>query len=829
MEALLQDIRYAGRVLLKTPMFTAAAVVTLALGIGANTAIFSVVREVLLRRPPVTEPERLAAVYTTCRRGLPRCSSSLPDYEDYRDRSSAFADLAGYSWFALNLGDGESGRLATGQLVTSNYFEVLGVGARLGRVIGRDDAGRGRPATVAVLSAKLWRDQFGADPGVVGRTVRLNGVAFTVIGVVADGFKGLDLANEADVWVSIFTRPLLDAEDDPIAAAETFFDTRGVRWIQTLVGRLAPGVSVVQARQEMASISRQLAEEYPEDRAAMEGPRSITVDPAPRYILPVGSESDLKRFIWLLFGVVGATLLLATANLANLLLVRASGRRREIGIRLAVGAGRGRLIRQLLTESMTLGLAGGAVGLVVAIWMLDLLSAFQLPGGVSIGALEVGLDSRVLLFALLLSLVTSVAFGLIPALQASRPEVVSSLKGGESERGAGHDRLRKALVAVQVALCLVLLVGSGLFVRALRNSLEFDPGFRSEGVALARFNLALLRYTPEQGGSFVERLLERVRGLPDVTAASVATLVPLQAGGFRGTFVTVSGYHPAPDEEMRVDYLFVEPGYFRALGIPLVRGRVIEAGDRESSRPVMVINQDMARRYWPGRDPLGGIVDFGELQLEVVGVVENPVWTGLGESPTPFVFLPLPQYPAFTSNGFLTLLARTAGDPRRLLRALPEELRSLDPQLSISSLQTMKDQLNAALMPQRMGAALLSLFGSLALVLAAVGIYGVVGYTVARQSRSIAIRMALGARDVDVLALVVRGMSATILVGLGAGLLVALALTRTVEAFLFGVGPDDPLTFGVLGIFLASVALVATLLPARRATRMKPMAILRTE
>ncbi len=621
----------------------------------------------------------------------------------------------------------------------------------------------------------------------------------------------------------------MDAEDDPIAAAETFFDTRGVRWIQTLVGRLAPGVSVVQARQEMASISRQLAEEYPEDRAAMEGPRSITVDPAPRYILPVGSESDLKRFIWLLFGVVGATLLLATANLANLLLVRASGRRREIGIRLAVGAGRGRLIRQLLTESMTLGLAGGAVGLVVAIWMLDLLSAFQLPGGVSIGALEVGLDSRVLLFALLLSLVTSVAFGLIPALQASRPEVVSSLKGGESERGAGHDRLRKALVAVQVALCLVLLVGSGLFVRALRNSLEFDPGFRSEGVALARFNLALLRYTPEQGGSFVERLLERVRGLPDVTAASVATLVPLQAGGFRGTFVTVSGYHPAPDEEMRVDYLFVEPGYFRALGIPLVRGRVIEAGDRESSRPVMVINQDMARRYWPGRDPLGGIVDFGELQLEVVGVVENPVWTGLGESPTPFVFLPLPQYPAFTSNGFLTLLARTAGDPRRLLRALPEELRSLDPQLSISSLQTMKDQLNAALMPQRMGAALLSLFGSLALVLAAVGIYGVVGYTVARQSRSIAIRMALGARDVDVLALVVRGMSATILVGLGAGLLVALALTRTVEAFLFGVGPDDPLTFGVLGIFLASVALVATLLPARRATRMKPMAILRTE
>lgn len=829
MEALLQDIRYAGRVLLKTPMFTVAAVTTLALGIGANTAIFSVAREVLLRRPPVTEPERLAAVYTTCRRGFPRCSSSLPDYEDYRDRSSAFVDLAGYSWFPLNVGDGESGRLATGQLVTSNYFELLGVGARLGRVIGRDDAGRGRPNTVAVLSAKLWRDQFGADPDIVGRTVRLNGVAFTVIGVVADGFKGLDLANEADVWVSIFTRPLLDAEDDPVAAARALFDMRGTRWIQTLVGRLAPGVSVVQARQEMASISRQLAEEYPADRAAVEGPRSITVDPAPRYILPVGAATDVKRFIWLLFAVVGATLLLATANLANLLLVRASGRRREIGIRLAVGAGRGRLIRHLLTESVTLGLAGGVAGLFVAAWMLDLLAAFQLPGGVSIGALEVGLDGRVLLFALLLSLVTSAAFGLIPAVQASRPEMVSSLKGGESGRVSGRDGMRKALVAVQVALCLVLLVGSGLFVRALRNSLEFDLGFQSDGVALARFNLALLRYTPEQGESFVGQLLERVRGLPDVQAASVATLVPLQAGGFRGTFVGVGGYQPAPDEEMRVDYLFVEPGYFRALGIQLVRGRAIEGGDREGSRPVMVINQDMARRYWPGRDPLGGIVDFGELQVEVVGVVENPVWTGLGESPTPFVFLPLSQYRAFASNGFLTLVARTAGDPRLLLRALSEELRSLDPQLSISSLQTMKDQLDAALMPQRMGAALLSLFAALALVLAAVGVYGVVGYTVARQSRSIAIRMAVGARAVDVLALVVRGMSATILVGLGAGLLVALLLTRTVETFLFGVSPDDPLTFGVLGVFLALVALVATLLPARRATRMKPMAILRTE
>jgi len=827
---LIADVRLVFRQFGRNPAFAVAALSTLALGIGANTAIFSIVDGALLRRPPVAEPDRLAAVYTTCRRGFPKCSSSYPDFEDYRQRSDAFGDLAGYSSVPLNVGDEGTARLATGQLVTGNFFGLLGVAPHLGRLIQPGDDLRAAAARVAVLSHGFWQEAFGGDPDIVGREIRLNGTPFAVVGVAHEDFRGLNLNQRADVWLPMFAGPAL-GESAGAASRPDVFDSRGSRWIGTLIGRLAPNIGLAQARAEMDGIARQLGEEYPDERAAMDGMRGITVDAAAGYILPLAAGADLRRFVWLLVGVVGFTLLLASANVANLLLARATARQREIGIRLAVGAGRGRLIRQLLTESLTLALTGGATGLAVAALMLDLLGGFELPGGVSIGSLGVGLDIQVLTFALILSLLTALIFGLVPALQATRRDLVSSLKGESSERrGGSQQRLRKALVSAQVALCLVLLVGSGLFIRTLRNSLASDVGFRPGGAAVARFNPGLLRYGPEQTKAFVDELLLRVRDLPQVDAASVATLVPFQGGGFRGTFAEIAGYQPAPEEEIRFDYVAVMPEYFRSLGIPLLEGRAIEAGDVEGTRPVAVVNRYAAEKYWPGRSPLGGSLNLaGQIDVEIVGVVADPVWRQIGEEPTPFVFVPAAQYPAMVSGGFLTLTARTGGKAEPLLPVLREQFRATDPEVSLTYLRTLDEQLGTALMPQRMGTTLLTLFGALALVLAAVGIYGVVGYSVARQARDIGIRIAVGATGLSIIGSVVRGMAGPVLVGLALGGAAALLLSRTVERFMFQVDPQDPLTFVVIAVTLLGVALTATLLPARRAAKVDPKQVLTTE
>lgn len=827
---LLADVRLVFRQFRRNPAFAAAALVTLALGIGANAAIFSIADQALLRRPPVAEPDRLAAVYTTCRRGSTRCSSSYPDYEDYRDLSRSFTHMAGYSSVPLNVGDETVARLAAGQVVTGNYFTLLGVRPHLGRLIQPADDARGAAARVAVLSFDFWKDAFGADPGLIGRTIRLNGSPFTVVGVTPERFRGLDLNFQADVWIPMFAGPALGDAAGAVSSADVF-DARGNRWIGTLVGRLAPDATLALARSEMEALARRLGDAYRDERAAVGGVRGITVDPVGGYILPVASAAELKRFIWLLLGVVAVTLLLAAANVANLLLGRATARQREIGIRLAVGAGRGRLIRQLLTESVVLGLLGGAAGLAVAKVMLDLLGAFELPGGVSIGALGVGLDARVLLFALALTLATAMIFGVVPALQATRRDLVSSIKGESSERPAGsQQRTRKALIAVQVALCLILLVGSGLFIRTLHNSLSAELGFRPQGAAVARFNLGLLRYGPEQTVAFVNELLERTRGMPGVSDASVSTLVPFQGGGFRGSFAEIAGYQPAQEEEIRFDYVLVEPGYFHALGIPLLDGRAIEDKDVEGSRRVAVINRHAAEKYWPDRDAVGGSMALAQqIDVEVVGVVDDPVWQRIAEEPTPFMFLPLAQYPGMASGGFLTLVARTPGDAEALLALLREQFRGVEPELSLTTLRTMEEQLGAALMPQRMGTMLLTLFGALALVLAAVGIYGVVGYTVARQAREIGIRIAVGASRMAIVRGVVRGMALPVLLGLGVGTVAALALGRTVESFMFRVDPQDPLIFGAIAAVLLAVALAATLLPARRAAKLDPMRVLTIE
>lgn len=827
---LLVDARHALRQLRRNPGFAAAALVTLALGIGANTAIFSIADQALLQRPPVRESGQLAAVYTTCRRGFAKCSSSYPDFIDYRDRSRVFQDLAGYSSVPLNVGDGERTRLATGHLVTGNFFELLGTRMHLGRAIQPADDVRDGSSPVVVLSFDSWEDAFGADSAVLGETVRLNGANFTVAGVAADGFRGLELNQQPDVWLPMFAGPLL-GESAGAASGPDVFDVRGARWIGTLIGRLHPGATVANAQAEMDGLAVQLGEEYPTERAAVDGMRGITVDPAAGYILPVASAADLRRFVYLLLGVVGVTLLLASTNIANLLLARASARTREIGVRLAVGAGRGRLVRQLMTESLMLALVGGLAGLAVAQVMLRVLSAFALPGGVPISGLQTGLDARVLGFALGLSIVTALIFGLTPALQATRRSLVSAMKGEASDRGGGdHARMRKSLVGVQVALCLVLLMGAGLFVRTLYNSMQTDLGFRTQGVAVARFNLGLLQYDEERTKAFVDELLSRVRRLPGVESAGIATLVPFQPGGFRGTMASIPTYEPAADEEIRFDYLAVTSGFFRTLDTRIVEGRVFDASDVEGAPQAAVLNRLAAERYWARGSAIGNTMTFGgSIDLDVVGVIDDPVWRQVGEVATPFVFVSMDQFPSMGTGGFLTLVARTDGDAATILPAVRAQVNTLEPGLPLTFLRTMNDMLGTVLMPQRMGTTLLSLFGVVALLLAVVGIYGVVGYTVVRRSREIGIRIAVGASRSSIIREVMREMAPPVAMGLVVGGLVTLLAGRSVAAFMFQIQPDDPITFAGVGLVLLLSAGIATLLPARRAAEVDPVRILTSD
>lgn len=822
-EGVIRDVRYAGRGFVRSPAFTLLALVTLALGIGATTGIFSLAEAVFLRAPPVEAPERLAMVYTTCRDGDPRCGSSYPDFRSYRERSTRFADIAAYSWVPMSVGVGDAGaRLATGQVVSGNYFDLLGVRPAAGRLLRPSDDVAGGAA--AVLSHDFWVDVTGGDPAVVGTTVRINGTPFTVVGVAREGFRGLDVGGDVDAWIPLRAGSLL-GESAGAVAREGILGSRRSRWIAALVGRLAPGATAEQARREMASISSALRRMDPEAR----GPRSITVDAAGRYALPVFDRGELVRFVGVLGGVVAFALLLATANLANLLLARGSARRREMGVRRALGAGRARLVRQLVTESLLLAGAGGAAGLVVARWLVDLLSGFTLPGLVPVEGLHAGIDGRVLAFAAAVSVVTGLAFGLLPALRSADPDVVAAMRGESRGAAPGRIALRKGLVVVQVAISLVLLVGSGLFLRTLRSALAFDPGFRTENVALIRYNPGFARYAAAESYDLLRRVEERLRGLPGVEDASTATLVPLQVGGHRGTFVDVDGYEAGPDEEMRVEYVGVRPGYFRTLGIPLLSGRGFTSGDDAGATEVAVVSETAARRWWPDGDAVGGRIRFAGAWFRVVGVAGDVRWRALEEEPGPFLFVSIDQFPAQTVGSFLTVAARTSADAGAALPTIRTAFASVEPDVALTSVTTMGRQVEEALAPQRLGAILLTALGALALILAAVGIYGVVSYAVSRRLREVGIRLALGAGRREVVAGLVGEMAVPVGLGLVVGLGAALALSGLVRGFVFGVASADPITYAAITVGLAAVAAVATLVPARRATRIDPVRILTVE
>jgi putative ABC transport system permease protein len=824
MDALLHDLRYALRTLAKSPGFTLVAVATLALGIGGTTVIFTLIDAVLLRPPAhVREPDRLVSIYTSDYSGPRYSASSLPDVQDFRDRAEVLSSVAAYTPRPVSFTAGDEPTRALAELVSGEYFAVLGMVPAAGRLF-RPDEGRTPGADpVVVLSYSLWQQHFGGDPAVVGKTIRLTGHPFTVVGVAPPDFSGLVRGLDVGLWVPLSMQPVLQPGSNDLTE-------RGSRgWF--VVGRLKPGATLEQARARFAVIGRQLHDAFPDQWTDVhDSARVVSVLPEREARVFPRIRGALIGFMSILMVVAVLVLLICCANLANLLLARATRRRREVAIRLAIGAARGRLVRQLLTESAVLAIAGALAGALVAGWAAGLLSAFQPPVPVPV-ALDLRLDLRVLSFTLLVAVGAAVAFGLLPALRATRPDLVGALKQ-EQSAASGHPRwfgLRDLLVVGQVAISLVLLVAAGLLLRSLRNAQQMDLGFDPHGLAFATVAPSLQGYPEARATQLYATLTQRLATTPGVEAVATAKLLPLGLD-FERRSVRVVGYQPRPGEDMEFGDDLVGPGYFAAMRISIVRGRAFTDRDRAGAPRVVIVNQTFVRRFWPGQDPIGKRLEDGfGYGLDVVGVAHDGKYRSLGEESQPFFYLCALQPPISNrAQTDLTVIVRTAGDPSALLPVLRQEIHALDRDLPVQ-LATMDQHLGLVLLPQRMGATLLGGFGVLGLALAALGLYGVMAYAVSLRTREIGIRMALGARAADVRRMVVtRGLAVTG-VGVVLGLLVAFLATRLVTSVLFGVSPTDPVTFAGVVLILAAAGALAAYVPARRATRVDPVVALRTE
>ena len=825
------DLRFGLRTLRKSPGFTAAAVLTLALGVGANTAIFSLVNAVLLQRLPVRDSSQL--VHATYERGG---VMSYPEYAEMRIHGRGFESLAAFGGIVVSLNRGEEAELASGLIVTGNYFDTLGVRAALGRLLTPADDVTPGAHPVVVLGHDFWRSRFGADPGVVGRELRINGQSFTVIGVSAAGFYGSQPGGDRGMFVPMMMQALVrppragySGEMDP-----DLLKRRTNRWL-FLVGRLAAGASPEQAASSLAAI----AEAGSDPRPAGVPPRRVVAVP-----VDVGDPEERARMrsvAALLMAVVGAVLLLACANVANLLLSKAAARRREIAVRLAIGASRFRLVRQLVTESVLLAAIGGALGLLLAYWATAALAGAVPQGALPI-AVRVAIDSRVLLFTGALALLAGLAFGLAPGLVVTRAGLVAALKDESFVPDARGRRfnLRSVLVVSQLALSVMLLVTAGLFLRNLRELQAVRPGFDVERLLQAQLPINLLRYTQVQGQAFYRDAVARVESLPGVESAAVAR-VQLLAGGGRVSSLHVEGREGSPDRfqsegsnvaQARLDAVnsnVIGPGYFRTLGIALLAGRDFEPTDTEQAPVVAVANESFWRLHFPDRQVSGVLGQRVSVNgpegpwRAIVGVVSDAKYGSLTEQRIPVLFVPLAQ----RHETGVTLYVRAKGDPAGLLASVRREVQALDPNLPLPELRTVRDTVASTLWPARMGAVLLGVFAGLALLLAAIGVYGVVSFGVAQRTREIGLRMALGAGSASVQGMVLKQGLRLVAAGLSIGLVLALVAARFLESLLFGVSGRDPATFAIVPVVLAGVALVACLLPARRATRLDPLVALR--
>ena len=811
MDTLLADLRYTVRQLLQRPGFAIVAILTMALGIGANSAIFSIVNAILLRPLPVESPGELVEIYSREGDEEP-VPNAYPDFLDIQERDDLFTGVAGYTLDFLSMDVGDRTEVVLGEAVSGNYFQVLGIPAARGRtfIAGEDDAPGAAP--VVVLSDRIWRRRFAADPNIIGRTLRLKGQRFEVVGVASPEFKGLMVGFASQMWIPLATQPSFgeDLED------------RGSRWLM-VKGRLRPGVTPEQAQAGMDVLGRQLAATYPETSED----RRFTIIPTNDVRLHPMVDRALFPVAALLMAVVGLLLLIVCTNLANLLLAQALARRREVAIRLAIGAGRGRLIRLLLTESLVLALLGGVVGLLIAIWTARLLVSFQPPIMFQL-TLDLGIDGSVLAFTFFVSVLAGVFFGLAPALQATKPQLVPALKDELDAIGGRRRRfgLRDALVVAQVAASLVLLIGAGLFVRSLISAQDIDPGFEHERVAIIMLSPTVAGYEESRGTALLSSVVERARTLPGVEAAALASRMPLGIS-VNTNEIFLEGVATPEDEAPNIDAVTVSAGYFDVMGITLLQGRDFQEQDDESAPLVAIVSDAAARRFWPGENAVGKrfrLSPEGELR-EIIGIAQDTKVRTLGEQPRPYLYMHHLQ----RNRGFMALAVRTNGDPQPMLPTLRREILTVDAGMPIMESKTMTEHLGIMLFAPRMGGILLGVFGSLGVLLATIGLYGVVSYAAAQRTREVGIRVALGARPTDVIRLVVgRGM---IMVGVGIaiGLALAIAAALPLGSLLYGVSVTDPVTFVGVTMLLVGVAFVATMVPALRASKLDPMVALRRE
>jgi len=799
--------------LVKRPGLTAIAVVTLALGIGANTAIFSLVNTALLRPLPVDKPEQLVSLNTASVTGEAFPTLSYPNYRDFRDRNDVLEGLLCYRFSPVSLSNnGVNERLWT-YLASGNYFDLLGVKPAAGRFFTQEDDKAPGAHPVTVITYSCWQKRFGGSPDAVGKTVIINGRSFSVIGVAQPGFNGSEISYVPEMWFPMMMLSQIEPGDDYLESRDSanFF----------VQGRLKPGVTYSQAEGALKSIAAQLASEYPNEN------ENKTIELSPPGLFGAFMRGPVLGFAGVLMAIVGLVLLLACTNLANLLLARATERRKEIAIRLAIGASRSRLIRQLLTESVLLAMMGGAIGFALAYWLVGAMTGLKPPIDIPLST-DLHIDYRVLLFTAAVSLVTGLIFGLLPALQATRPDLVPALKDETSIGGYRRSWLRNGLVVFQVSLSLLLLICAGLVLRGLQRAQLLNPGFVPHHAIEMSFDLSLQGYDGPRSKEFKRNLLERVRSVPGVEYAGLSNFVPLSMN-INNNSIFAEG---APQERgANIPSAMTSrasPGLVAALGVDLLEGRDFTEWENENRQREAVINETFARRFWPGQSAIGKRFSFDGAAgpwIDVVGVMRDGKYFSLGEDPTPFVYVSLrPE-----SGSFLTMIVRTASEPQSVIGALRSEFQQLDANLPVYSVRTLTEHMALPLFPARVAAMLLGSFGLLALMLAAIGIFGVMSYAVSQRTREIGIRMALGASAGAILQLVVGQGLKLIVIGMGIGLAAAFAGTRLMSALLYGVSATDSITFAGIALLLILVALLACYLPARRATKVDPMVALRYE
>lgn len=820
MDTLRQDIRYGIRSLLRSPGFTTAALLSLALGIGANTAIFTLANAVFLHPLPVSEPTRVMEVYTvdhattTTVANLVQTPVSYLNYVDYSQQNEVFTGLAAFFQSRVTVtGQGTPTPQAV-ELVTANYFDVLGVKPALGRTFQPNEDKQTGGNAVTVISHGLWIKMFGADPGVINRIVNFNSTPYTIIGVTPPGFKGTQTIADSNVaWI-----PMSMHGQVLSGQFEAFFNERRAR-LMNVFGRLKPGVPPAQALAAMKTVAARLEQEYPK---ANKG-RSVELG-----LLSDAALGFLPRDQMVLAGValssiVGVLLLIASANLANLLLARSARRMREMSIRTALGAERGRLVRQLLTENLLLFFTGGALGLLVGAFGARLLWSFR-PAGISADGIPLNMDAKVFLFTAGITVLTGVLFGMIPAFRGSRANLAETLKAGgrTGSEAIARSPLRIALVAGELALALVGLTCAGLFVRSMQKAEEINPGFETRNLLVFNLDVASRQYSPEKAKQFLQSVLNEASQTPGVQSVGLATNAPIGGGIMRTTLIEGQA---ADDRGTMTMANIITPGYFPTMKIPVLDGRNFSEFDRDNTNRVAVVSEAMARHFWPGQSAVGKRFRFAtdNSLREIVGVVGNSAIGAIGEQPQPIAYLPMEQ----EFSPAVTVHVRTASNPGAVLRPVMARVQALDGDLALTNSNTIQEVIDQNLWAPRVGAALFGIFGLLGLALASVGVYGVMAHTVAQRTNEIGIRMALGAPATNVIAMVVGQSLKIAVLGIGIGIVAALGVTGLMQSLLFGIGPRDPLTFLAVSGVLLLVALVAGFIPARRAARIDPVAALR--